>query len=177
MRNMPGTRPVPSAPTKNDVREDERVRAELADGRGAERDDPGDEVGPAGGEHAGEDAAAALADDRDALAGGLGEALQAGLEPGQIGFRAADVGADPGAARVVAVLAQPARHRRHRTVAGQEAGDQEHRAAVAVGHAAAPPDRAAEERGRLDTGASFAPERGKVRKRNAHVHFVPASVG
>ncbi len=87
--------------------------------------------------------------------------------------RAADVGADPGAARVVAVLAQPARHRRQRPVAGQEAGDQQHRASLAVGHAAAPPDRAAEQRGRLDTGAAFAPERGEMRDGDAHVHFVP----
>ena len=44
---------------------------------------------------------------------------------------------------------------------------------VAVGHAAAAPDRAAEQRGGFHTGQALAPEWGEVRKRDAHVHFVP----
>ena len=54
----------------------------IDDGRRAERHDPGDEVGAADGERAGEHAAAALADDRHAAAPvRLGERLEALLEP------------------------------------------------------------------------------------------------
>ncbi len=80
MRNMPGTRPVPSVPTSSDLGEHERVRAELVDRRRAERDDAAHEVRAAHREVAGEDAAAALADQRDALAGLLREALEPRLE-------------------------------------------------------------------------------------------------
>ena len=145
-----------------DLGEHQRVDAQLGDGGGAERDDALDEVGPPDGQRAGEGAAPALADDRDLLAGVLGEALQARLEPGAGLLGAADVRADPGAARVVAVLAQPVGHRREAAVAGQEAGDQHHRAAFAARDAVAAEHRAAAQLGQLEPEARLAPQRREV---------------
>ena len=50
--------------------------------------------------------------------------------------RAVDVGHHPGPRRPVAGAAQPVGHRRQRAVAGEEARDQQHRAAAAVAEAA-----------------------------------------
>jgi hypothetical protein len=103
------------------ARADERVDVErIARGR-AERDDPRDQVGPPRGEHLGEAAAAALADDGRPLALPLHERLQAPLEPLHAGARAAHVEAHPRPGRVVAGLAQPAGHHRERIVARHEA--------------------------------------------------------
>ena len=100
----------------------------------------------------------------------LGEALQAGLQPRAGLLGAADVGADPGAARVVAGRAQPVRHRREAAVAGQEAGDQHHGAALAAGDAVAAEDRAAAQLGQLEPEARLAPQRRDVGDRGQVRH-------
>jgi hypothetical protein len=146
-----------------DLREHERVDAQLGDDGGAERDDALHEVRALDGERAGEHAPAALADDRDLLARVLGEALQAGLQPRAGLLGAADVGADPRAAGVVAVLAQPVGHGRQAAVAGEEARDQQHRAAAAVRHAVAAIDRAAPQVRQLESESRLAPQRRDVR--------------
>ena len=151
------------------------MRAELVDGRRAERHDAADEVGPADGEHAGEDPAAALADDRDALPALRRELLEPLLEPLQVvlassrrwrGCRRGGCGSRSRAASGSSCASEPS--------PAMKPGDQQDRAPVAVGHAAAAPHRAARTARAASTPAqALAPERGEVRKRDAHVHFVP----
>jgi len=112
---------------------DERMDGEGLDMRRAERDDPRNEVRAPPGQHTGQRAAPALADDHRAQAPALHQPPEAILEPLDGTPGAVDVGAQAGLAGVVAAGAQPARHERQRVVAGKEARDQQHRPAAAVG--------------------------------------------
>ena len=78
---MPGTRPVPSAPTKPTWASTSGCTRELSRRSASRAHDAAHEVRAARGERRGEHAAAALADDRHALAGRLRELLQPLLEP------------------------------------------------------------------------------------------------
>ena len=140
---------------------------ELRDDRRAQGDDAPDEVGPPRRQRLGEHAAAALADDHDAVARRLGEPLEPLLEPGAGGFAAGDVRADARPPRVPAGAAEPARHRRQRPVAGQETGDQQHAPAVARGHADAPEDVRSLQAGPLEPDAALTPDRRDDRNRRA----------
>src|SRR5256714_460562 len=67
----------PQRPDREHLSPEERMDCEGVGLRRAERDDAGDEIGPAHGQHLGEFAAAALADDRDLLAPPTGHELEA----------------------------------------------------------------------------------------------------
>ena len=73
--------------------------------------------------------------------------------------RAADVGADAGALGVPAGVAQPLAHRAERPVAGHEARDQQHAAAVAGGDAGAAEHVRAPQLRPLQPDPALAPER------------------
>ena len=76
-----------------------------------------------------------------------------------------DVDAHGGAAGVVARAAEPPGHQSERIVAGEEAGNEEHRLPAAVGNALALEDRVAEQRGDLEPQPALAPERGRKKGR------------
>src|SRR3954471_22824046 len=136
----------------------ERVDVERVELRRAERHDARHELRIAHREHLREVAAAALADDGDALAGGLGEALEPLGEAIGRRVRAVDVRADAGALRVVPGAAQPLRHQAERVVAGEEARDQQHRLAAGVLDALTAVHAAAEQRGGFETETALAPQ-------------------
>ena len=122
----------------------------------AHGDDLRDLLGAAGGQRLGEVAAAAVPDDRDLAAGAQVRVVQHPLEPVDGDVGAAHVERDAGPARRVPEPAQPAGHRRHRLVAGQEARDEQHRRAVAARQVAAAPDRVGEQPGQLGLPADLA---------------------
>ena len=101
----------------------------------------------------------------DALAVALGEALEPRLEPRAGLLGAVDVGADAGAARVVAGCAQPAGHRRRasRRRPGSR-GSAAPRGRSPSGTPGAAEDRAAAQRGRLEAEARLAPQRRDTRE-------------
>jgi hypothetical protein len=142
------------------------MHRERVDLRRAERHHAGDEVGPAARQHLREGAAAALADDRGALALLGDEAFQAPLEARQQHARAVDVGHDPGSAGPVPRALQPAGHHRERSVARHEARNQQHRAAAAVRHAVAAEDRIPQQRSGLEADSGLAPQRRPITQRN-----------
>ena len=116
-----------------DLQAHERVDRERVELRRAERDHAADEVRPPPAEHPRDRPAAALADDDGSASLFRDELLEQLLEPRDDRARAVHVQPHPGPARPVAGALQPAGHHRERAVAGEEARDQEHRAAAALG--------------------------------------------
>src|SRR4051794_25203784 len=140
-----------------DRRPYQRMNGELVLERRTEGDDAGDELGPAHRQHAGEAAAAALADDRDLLPALLGKAFESPLEPLGSTLRAVDVDRDAGATRPMARLLQPARHEVHRLIAWEEGGDQHPRLAPPIGYPFPGPGARGDEPGELEPDPAFPP--------------------
>ena len=95
--------------------------------RAAHRDDARDEVGPPGGDAAGQHPAEAVAHDAHARPASLRDLLQPLLELCGGGQRAAHVGADVRAVGPEALVAQRPAHRPQRRVTGEESRHQQHR--------------------------------------------------
>ena len=165
-------RHVHGAEGADDADRTERVGAdvELAEDGGAEGHDARNEVRPADREGPGDDAAAALPDDRDALAGLLEELLEALLHGTADGLAAVDVAADARAVGAVAETAEPAGHDGERAVTREEAGDQEDGPSVTGRLADAAPDVAAQQRCRLEADEALPPQRRSRRHRNMYPH-------
>jgi hypothetical protein len=108
-------------------------------------------------------------DDGDPLLVALGQHLHALLETADRRLGAVHVGADPGLARVVAGAPQPVGHRAQRVVTRQEAGNQQHGLALAVGDAFAVKDRVAAQARHLQTDEALPPDR-RLRQKCGHFH-------
>ena len=183
--NKPGTPSRPIAATASMFARTTRVHRERVRLRAAEHHDARHEVGPAAGQHLGEAAAAAVADDRRTPALALDQPLEAVLEPLDA-WRPSRRRCERMPARLgwwPVPLSQRA-ITPERGVAGHEARDQQHGLAAAVGHAPAaeapgpgpaPPARGpsgirAREVGSGVAGASCAPTPGRP-------DYLPARVG
>jgi hypothetical protein len=135
------------------------MHGERVQQRRAQADDALEEVRAADGQQAGHRAAAALPDDHRGAPVTLDELLELTLEPLDRPGRAVHVDPHPCARRPVAQVAQPARHRRQRRVARQEAGHEQDRPAVAARHALAAQDGVAQQRKPLGRDPAFPPDR------------------
>ena len=144
---------------------DDRMDRELVAQRAAQRDDAADQVRAAHGERPREYPAAALADDRDALAGGSDARLELVREARDRLVGAVAVRAQPARPRSIAAALQPVRHERQRAIAREEARHEQHRAAAAVGDARASPHRIRQQRRQFEARAGLAPDR---RRGSAH---------
>jgi len=101
--------------------------------RRAERDDLPHRIGSASRDLAGVDAAEAPADDRDALPVLVEEGLHASTHTIDDALRGAEVPAEPPPMGEISAVAQEPPHGHRRAVSGGEAGQHEHRVAVALG--------------------------------------------
>src|SRR6266480_438400 len=120
------------------------------------------------GEHLRDAPAAALADERHALPGRIGQAVEPLRQPLHYGAGTVHVRAHAGALRAVSGPAQPLGHQPQRVVAGEEARDQHHGLAAGVLHVETPEYAAAEKGGGLERDPAFAPDWRQFQGRRWH---------
>ncbi len=112
-----------------------RVRAAFRSGhmgRGAQRDDPRDEIRPRAREGLGQHPSAAVADDRHPLATVSGDCRQPLLQALALLLGASGIDADPGPVRSVPPRAQPPAQQLQRGIGEPEARDQQDRPSVSA---------------------------------------------
>jgi hypothetical protein len=101
-------------------------------------------------------ATAAVADQRDAAVIAGVNGLKSALDSLHGAVRAADVGHEPAHVRPVSDSPQPGGEHEQRLVTAAQAGHQDHRPAIAAGHAASAKDRIDEQPAELELPADLA---------------------